>query len=268
MTETELTHCVLIGMGSGVTAPLGLLSHFTANRPDVWTSFIFVSRNLEMIGESLVVLRQICKQRMPRGGIVLYWTAKDEFPDVRLLNAIRLYLETGEESERETLNKAFAEWLRLARLFFGRKRVADLLETEEGETLMYNWTAASLNCLIALLKNSILHESFRNPLKNCILQQGRPCWSHLNMRLSISGILRESVTPLFSDGRQALDRGEQKFRARKTFCKIDALYTGGKYPLQALQDWAMENNAQALGGSAGVLTGLKALWKVHGEVWG
>ena len=175
MTETELTHCVLIGMGSGVTAPLGLLSHFTANRPDVWTSFIFVSRNLEMIGESLVVLRQICKQRMPRGGIVLYWTAKDEFPDVRLLNAIRLYLETGEESERETLNKAFAEWLRLARLFFGRKRVADLLETEEGETLMYNWTAASLNCLIALLKNSILHESFRNPLKNCILQQGRPC---------------------------------------------------------------------------------------------
>jgi len=36
-----VTRAVLIGMGSGVTAPLGLLSFFCSCKPMSWVAFIF-----------------------------------------------------------------------------------------------------------------------------------------------------------------------------------------------------------------------------------
>jgi hypothetical protein len=278
LMSSNTSHVCLIGMGSGVTAPMGLLSHFMRKRQDVWTTFVFAGREIEIVGEVIDVIRNICDgYGLPKGGIIVHLTSKEEFPDVDLLMSLRDFVDAGSVIERErccvTATEKYRRWLKMARLFFGAKVVTELLGVgEENEDLPpLNWDVDMLKRMIALLKNSVFHKSFTTPMENTVLLRGRPNWPALCTRIQISAIMGKSSIPLFNLSdlveEQKNQENSSRLRARSQFTELDCLYTGSPYALKDLSSWCNENNAKALSGYSPFQSTLKAIWKVHGEVW-
>jgi hypothetical protein len=238
------------GCGSGITAPLGLISTIKH-----WSALVFVTREPEHMFEVVVAARSMDIQ----GGMFGFITTQSyEWPNVVLLREIPFVIQGGKKWI--VLEPVYQEFLRLSTLafpgsfpgsfpgFFPVLRSAH--EMQEFVDQLQEWSSS---------------HSFANPHEGVTVHLGRPLWSDV---LSQLGDAAYNAPVLSSEVSFNFHPGDNLPADNSIVLKdIHLLYTGAAAPLRDIKKWVqgaikgLFSNLPLESGSS------RCHWEVHAEVW-
>lgn len=246
ITLPSVSRAILIGLGSGITAPLGIAAGLHC-----YSVLVGVSRDPSMICQVVCAIKSI-KSSDPEtlsGGAILYLTqpAGFEWPDEALLRLIAVAAPAA--NSRMQIQQEYDAFANLARAAFGPKSFP-VLELENPDLRAY----------AALLRQWRLTHSFMAPLEHVQVRIGRPPWGELLLELqsgeSVDAMPRSNL-PLSYETIPLIHGNETYIR------DIHVLYTGARGPLNDIEKWVSQNNSALFKSKDGA----QSQFIVHSETW-
>ena len=250
ITVNSVKRALLIGVGSGITAPLGI----AAGRPQCWTTLVFVGREASAVCQVVAAIRGIVHNNPDclRGGARLFLTAKGfTWPDELLLSGLNKMLNFA-EGWTSGMERAYAEYLELSRwMFHDNLEQAPELEGKSKEQLRAFYLA---------LKDWRIVNRFSQPLVNVSIEFGRPDWQAvLDERQSIACEAPDTLSFV----PEVLKVGSL-LEGSTLLVELHTLYCGPRNALKSIEQYVTENN-KSLYGNAG---GERMHLMLHREVFG
>lgn len=203
IVSSTVERSILIGLGSGITAPLGIAAGVQHH-----ATLVFVSREMEPLCEVAKAIRiiQAGDPRCLSGGALFFCTAPDlEWPDSALLRVI----DSG--AKRHEILQYHQRLVHLAGLMFEGARVPPFDEdVAELRSIVVRWSA---------------DHSFFHPIDGVLeVRHGRPNWSLVLLELSQRYLRLEREPPM-------------------SFRECHVLYTGARAAANEIESFCKLNNS-------------------------
>jgi hypothetical protein len=221
---------LLIGVGSGITSPLGMAAGLT----ETWATLIFVTREPYAMAQVVRAIDSIVlsDERCLQGGAVLHLTARNfQWPHEELLMEIPGVL-AGKRSWASLL-AVYEEYATLAHWMF-----REPAPSVEGK---------SLDDFFRQLQLWLETHDFSHPHERIRVRLGRPDWTQLLDELQHEAIAVPDTMSFVPEPLQIRSVAE----ASVILLELHCLYCGSRPALASVRKYVDRNNRSLYGGNQG-----------------
>jgi hypothetical protein len=222
ITPKTVKRAVLIGVGSGITAPLGIAAGLSS-----WTTLVFATREPFAMCQVIRAVDSIVERddTCLRGGVFIYLTKKNfQWPHFVLLDELPKVI--AGKIHWDTLLKVYEEYITLARYMFSNQEVPhyDNMETFES--------------FLAALQKWSEHNDFNHPSDRVTVRMGRPNWDPLLQELQQNATQEPDTLSFMPESLQVQSLDE----ATNVLLELHTLYCGSRTVLADIRNCIDQNN--------------------------
>ncbi len=227
VASRTVRRALLIGVGSGITAPLGI----AAGLEQPWTSIVFVSRDpaqvLQIAGAVHAIIA--ADERALRGSALLYLTAPGfEWPDHVLAREIPSVM-SGSRALR-TIVPIYNEFVTLAQMCFPHN---------QGKLPLLDEYANRLPEFLEALEAWRASHSFERPNERVQVLRGRPDWEEV----IADAQRRAAIEPDLQSFLPSVELEDVGLNSNSVTDML-VLYCGSRQPLRSLESAVNANNTK------------------------